>query len=391
MRDTSSFIAHYLRSAHHGTPLQQLDDKASKALGAWARGLFETEGISDELMSISSPQDFHLGIATLFEQSIKACQLRILSLQTVKSGFDFILEPFLLPSLIAGLRWFSQKLWETAGQSSDLDTIIPILQHLLKPPSISSDARALHATVLSSVAKSLEGALNSALQQNPRRGDIGPLLDVIRSHNSKHRRVTAAYTEMESWSSTTGGLLGALRTKIRHLARWDTTITDLHVIQYTHGQVVMTQQLLGTPAVLDTFLDAIVEVQLHSDSQMIDGLDPHVNTILDVVTMIVVAPVVDESISPSLVEHLRTAVSEAYVLSKTDMSRAVSLVRLHRRVEALSFPHQNMPNAAGEQTGGMDDPQSMVVPTIDDVLAQADQTMGGQGFMNLVTDELMIG
>ena len=389
-RDTPSFIARYIQSAHHSRPLQQLDEKASIAQGAWIRGLFETEGISDELMSISSPQDFHLGIATLFDQSIKACQMRILSLQTVKSGFDFILEPFLLPSLIAGLRWFSHKIWETAGQSSDLDTIIPILQHLLKPPSISSDARALHATVLSSVAKLLEEALNSALQQNPTRGDIGSLLDTVRAHNSKHRGIIAAYTELENWSLSPGGLLGALKSSMRHLAQWDISTTDLSAIQYTHRQIVTTQQLLGTEAVFNALLDAIVEVQQQGNSHMNEVPDTHVNAILDVATMIIVAPVVDKASSPSLVEHLRTAASEAYELSKADMSRAVTLVRLHRRVEALSFTQHNIPIAAEEQVAGMDDSQTMVVPTIDDVLAQADQNVGAQGFMNLDTNELMI-
>lgn len=67
---------------------RDLSTHENKLLGGWIRGLFETEGISDELMSMSSPKEFHLLVATLFDQSLKACQGKVLALETLKGGFE---------------------------------------------------------------------------------------------------------------------------------------------------------------------------------------------------------------------------------------------------------------------------------------------------------------
>ena len=390
MQETSSFTARYLRSAHVGQPIKHLDEQQSKSLGAWVRGLFETEGISDELMSLSSPQAFHLGIATLFDQSFQACQTRILSLQTVRGGFDFLLEPFLLPSLVAGLKWFGHKLWEISGTASELDAMIPLLEHLLIPPSISSDARSLHSAVLSMAAKTVEEALNFALQQHPTRTDILPLVNVLRAHKSRSRRDTAAYTELEGLSSTSGGLQSAFELRIYHLSQWDISTADLSATQYTHTTTLNILQILGSQAVLDALTKVIVHAQSQSNNNVGDEVDVNVNIILDIATMIVLAPVPSRSAFPSLLECLRSEASQAYEVSKTDMLRAMTLIRLHRRVEAFKFAQYTLSTAAGEQTVDMNGPERIPAPNIDDVLAQADQTIGASNIMDLDPDGLMV-
>lgn len=67
---------------------EDLTQHENKLLGGWIRGLFETEGISDELMSMCSPKEFHLLVATLFDQSLKACQFKFLALDTLRGGFE---------------------------------------------------------------------------------------------------------------------------------------------------------------------------------------------------------------------------------------------------------------------------------------------------------------
>lgn len=69
-------------------PLDHLSELESKLLGGWIRGLFETECISDELMSTCSPKDFHLLVATLFDQSLRACQAKVLALETLRGGLE---------------------------------------------------------------------------------------------------------------------------------------------------------------------------------------------------------------------------------------------------------------------------------------------------------------
>ena len=65
-----------------------LTEHENKLLGGWIRGLFETEGINDEVMSMCRPNEFHLLVATLFDQNLKACQAKVLTLETLRGSFE---------------------------------------------------------------------------------------------------------------------------------------------------------------------------------------------------------------------------------------------------------------------------------------------------------------
>lgn len=64
-----------------------MTEHENRLLGGWIRGLFESE-LSDELMSECSPKEFHLLVATLFDQSLRACQAKLLALETLRGGFE---------------------------------------------------------------------------------------------------------------------------------------------------------------------------------------------------------------------------------------------------------------------------------------------------------------
>ena len=78
--------------------MDQLSEHENDLLGGWIRGLFEAEGINDELMSTCKPAEFHLLVATLFDQSIKACQTRTLTMETLKGGFECMSQACQTPS-----------------------------------------------------------------------------------------------------------------------------------------------------------------------------------------------------------------------------------------------------------------------------------------------------
>lgn len=86
--DPNSFTAQYFRSASRSRHIQELTERESELLGGWVRGLFETEGINDELMSACKPAEFNLLVTTLFDQSIRACQAGVLAVETLKGGFE---------------------------------------------------------------------------------------------------------------------------------------------------------------------------------------------------------------------------------------------------------------------------------------------------------------
>ena len=86
---SSSFVLRYLRQASAPKDFDDLTERDCKLLGAWVRALFEeNEGINDELMASSSPMEFHMIVATLLDQSMKACQAGFLAMATLKDGLE---------------------------------------------------------------------------------------------------------------------------------------------------------------------------------------------------------------------------------------------------------------------------------------------------------------
>ena len=83
-----SFVLKYLHDGSSSRSLDDLTSEENQQLGAWIRGLFETEAITNELISTCKPQEFYMLVATLFKQSLAACQAGVLTLDVLKSGFE---------------------------------------------------------------------------------------------------------------------------------------------------------------------------------------------------------------------------------------------------------------------------------------------------------------
>jgi mediator of RNA polymerase II transcription subunit 5 len=83
----NSFILKYARVGHQPR-YPELSDAERKNLSGWIKGLYDEGSISDDLMSSCTPKDFHLFVATLFQQSLAACEHGILGLDTLKGGFE---------------------------------------------------------------------------------------------------------------------------------------------------------------------------------------------------------------------------------------------------------------------------------------------------------------
>lgn len=71
---SESFVLKLLDRGAYSQKLDDLSEKQHKNLGAWISALFIAEGISEESMSSCSPQEFYLLVATLFQQSLGACE-----------------------------------------------------------------------------------------------------------------------------------------------------------------------------------------------------------------------------------------------------------------------------------------------------------------------------
>ena len=384
--DSDSFLLTYLRHASMSQTLDNHREHNKQVLGSWIKGLFETEGISDELMSACKPKEFHLLVATLFDQSVKACQAQILAPDTLRGGFEYFLQPFLLPSLVAGFTWFSHCLWEINDESKNVDAVMLALQALLKPPSMSQDSSAIHNAVLSIVAKPLADSLNHVHRVHPSRPDINPLLTVLNPHTQDQRQSAAALNELTSWSATpNGSLLTALRQTIQTLILWSANTAasaDSTPPSYTHAQLLNTISVLGSQPVLTLLLD-----EANNNTQ------PNTTDLaLDLITVMIYTASTPHLQTPYMKNQrtLREALSSHFTdvedLSRTDPARAQIIVRLYRRVETLMVSKTGAVAGPGGADAFMEgvETQAEGMPTanIDDVLGEAEeQIASAQGLL----------
>ena len=390
--DGDSFVAHYLKSRSTSRPVEDLSEHEKSLLGSWVKGLFETEGISDELMSACKPSEFHLLVATLFDQSLKACQAKILTMETLKGGLEYLLEPFLLPSLVGGLSWFADQLWGLNAGSPAVDVMMQALHALLKPARMSNESSMIHDAVLHILAGRLESSLLHLQQQFPSRSDIKPLVAMVAPFTSDNEGKIAT-RDRASWSVTPkGGLLAALRTSIQALVLWSATAAsaDMSPPQYSFEQIRSALQILGAYKVINVLIDEIQNANL-------------VEVTLDVVAIMLLAvrhkkPTEDQSSGQSMLSLPMTArlvlqikFDDTLELSKTDPARANMIVRLHRRVETFTgqaavatTANPAFMEGVAHNAGGLPGNE------IDDVLAEAKvQTAAAQTFLTGQNDALM--
>ncbi|KJK67025.1 Mediator complex subunit Med5 [Aspergillus parasiticus SU-1] len=348
-----SFVLKLLDCGPSSQKLDDLSEKQNKNLGAWITALFIAEGISEETMSSCSPQEFYLLVTTLFNQSLTACEAGKLEFDTLKGGFEYLLEPFLLPSLVVALTWLGNHIWET---ESDPTVPLKTLQSLVNPSSISGDAREIHKTVLNITARSLDEQLKDIRSRHPNRADIKPILDVLEPCLSFQRTGSCHRSELDSWTThSPGGLLGSIRSTFQGLVLWSTSPgVSMAPHSYTHRQLVAGIRMLGSARVLTAIVD---ELKMQTETGNAD-------LALDIAVTMICAPLAEsfaieqsnyhpvdpnkEPLPRCPVLTLRDALSLQHEnvpkLSEKDPLRAEVIVRLYRRVNALMTPTSQMPN-----------------------------------------------
>ncbi|KAH8693155.1 putative RNA polymerase II mediator complex subunit Nut1 [Talaromyces proteolyticus] len=350
--DNQSFVLKLLDRGSTSLKLDDLSETQNKNLGAWISALFIAEGISEETMSSCSPQEFYLLVATLFSQTLGACELGKLELDTLKGGFEYLLEPFLLPSLVFALSWLGNYIWE-----SENNPTIPlkVLYALVKPNSISGEAEAVHRTVLNISARCLEEQLKDVRARHPARSDIKPILDVLEPYLSFQRNGSSRRSELDSWTSHAGGLSGSIRNTFHGLVLWSAS-ADINMSphSYTHRQILTGIRLLTASRILPVLID---ELKSQAESGTLD-------LALDVAATLICSPVPEAFAMEQAMYHPVDPSKEALPqcpiltlrdvlilqhqtvpkLSEKDPSRAEIIVRLTRRVNSLLAPPTHVDN-----------------------------------------------
>lgn len=285
IRSPLSFTTKLLNQGHLSRAMENLSEQEQNHLDGWIRGLFDNEsgGLGDELMSSCPPQDFYLLVPTLFHHIVLACSTNNLSEEGLKNGLEYLIDTFLLPSLIPGLTWLSSHLWESRG---DANAVLTILTALLPPggttPSTSNpEATSMLHSILHIIAKPLEHSLRWLQRAEPIRQDVEPLSKSLRPHLAQgfERRAAADHTELELWSSTP--LSQTLRNTVAAFTQWSLNPgININPTPYTHRLLLACLKILGAKRTLLTLLD---EVRVHTE--LGNG-----SAVLDVVAALVCAP-----------------------------------------------------------------------------------------------------
>lgn len=80
------FVARYFDQ--EGSETSILSEKSSKHLGDWISALYIAEGLSDEVTTTCSPQEFYMLVPTLLSQSMYAYQKGRLTIEALKGGLE---------------------------------------------------------------------------------------------------------------------------------------------------------------------------------------------------------------------------------------------------------------------------------------------------------------
>ncbi|KAI0546867.1 mediator of RNA polymerase II transcription subunit 5 [Xylaria curta] len=392
IRSSDSFVAKLLNQGQLSRPLDELTDAEQLHLDGWIQGLFDTEtgGLGDELMSSCPPQDFYLLVPTLFHNIMLALDTRYLADESLKTGVEYLVDTFLLPSLVVAITYMSNQLWTESRP--DQKSAITILQLILLNKKGSDEAQTMLSAVLNIVAKPLEHSLRSYQRQDPKCQEIEPLLNAIKDNIRLSRRTAGAgHNELEAWASTNnGGLTASVRQTIQGFVQWSLH-PGINMIptSYTHRQILAAHRILGARRLLHIILD---EVKQQTDPSSC-------SVMYDIATALICAPdatnvpppavmallvesnnsIVTPQRQMTLREALKSEAEDFKTIQKSDPSLAEHIVRLYRRVEAqLMMPQPADTMLQGGLGLGLDENAAAALAA-----AQGDGLVAGDGNLNL--------
>lgn len=241
------------------------------------------------------------------------------------------------------------------------------------------------SSILPIVASPLESALRALQRKEPARTDIEPLLHILKPHLQWSRNGCATHSEMETWCNAQhGGLIGSFAKLVREFMSWNLTASGngSTPTPYTHAQILFAIKMRGAKDVFDTLLKIVAKETAAGNGSVA----------VDVATWLVMAPAQgsdnDENKEQSqltLKEVMMFEVQDIGKMMASDHAKAEALVRVYRRVQALTAHNVSQQPMMSLQ-GQMDTSQ---LPTI--MAMGSDMSMmGGMGSGDLMLDSSFV-
>ncbi|KAI1260493.1 mediator complex subunit Med5 [Xylariaceae sp. FL1019] len=393
VQSPDSFIARFLHHGHLSRSSEELTEPETRYLDGWINGLFDTEagGLGDELMSSCAPQDFYLLVPTLFHNIALAYDSGNLDDEDMKTGLEYLVDTFLLPSLVMAITYMSNQIWSEGKTSvdgkSEQKAVIRILQLILFTKQGSDEAQNMLSAVINIVAKPLEHSLRLYQRQDPKCQAVEPLLNAIKENIRFSRRTAGAgHNELEAWtSSANGGLAASVRHTIQGLVQWSVhPAVNTMPASYTHRQILAAHRILGAKHLVQVILE-----ELRQQTDTGSG-----SIAYDVATTLICAP--DPTNAPPIVhidpnsahtdpeyritlhEALKSEAQDFKSTFKHDPALAYHVVRLYRQVEARIVRPQPAAAAIPQAVFDLDENAAAAI-----IAAQGDGLVTSDGGLNL--------
>ncbi|KAG0245783.1 mediator complex subunit [Mortierella sp. GBA43] len=102
--------------------IQSMSPEMQALMGRWISALFDSMGISDDLIQTSKPQMLLEISPSIFEQSLAACQAGVIDSTTLISGLDYFLQPCLLFVLIGVVQYLCEEILFSSSSSHSAGT-----------------------------------------------------------------------------------------------------------------------------------------------------------------------------------------------------------------------------------------------------------------------------
>ena len=229
LTNQAGFLSKYMH--HEGTEqaLQDLSEDSQKHLGEWINALYITESLNDELTTACSPQDFYLFVPTLLRQSLLASQTGKLRPETLKGGLEFLLEPFLLPSLVSATAWLN-----SVSDSDARSLMHPIFT---KCPA-SQEAKTIHRTIMDMTG--LASPFGFEVKASPKLSTLQANIMSFTSNPSTGGNITAAFRT----ATQCHGLEAAFNTLLDVLLHFSGTADFLSALDVTSVLVCIADRQL---------------------------------------------------------------------------------------------------------------------------------------------------
>ncbi|KIX00118.1 uncharacterized protein Z518_10255 [Rhinocladiella mackenziei CBS 650.93] len=307
IRKKDGFLAEYLERDNSEESLENLSEERKTHLGNWINALYLAEGLSDELFTNCSPHDFYPLIPTLLRQSIAANQQGKLTQDSLKAGLDYLMEPFLLPSLISALNWVGKLILEDPVSAK------VVLEVLVKPPG-GTDSQDIHQTILAMCAPQLRKRIECIQHQDDKFESIIKTLNQCPEFSLS--------VEAEAHIRDKGlfsGLQNSIVTMITSASALE--IDEQLIVQNVSSMVHHAIELRGADATLRALIGVLL--QLSDSHDFLFALDT-------VSTIVCVAGHRVRDVLRSQYNNLSP------LLKKGETLLAEAIVRLHRQVEAYT-------------------------------------------------------